>query len=586
MQDADSTPWVFCFGEYEADLSSGQLRKRGVKIKIPEQSFQLLAILLRHAGETVTREEMRRRLWPGNVFVDFENNLNTAIARLRIALNDSAEHPQFLETLPKHGYRFIAELYEPAHVPKMPLQRKARLAVLPFMNLSGDPSQDYFSDGMTEEMITELAGLAPEHLGVIARTTAMHYKGSHKDIARIGGELGVDYVLEGSVNRVSDQIRICAQLIQVRDQAHLWARKYEVQLRDVCTTQGAIAEAIASRIDMLMPVEIRPKAGRHGSVNPEAYDAYLRGLYHFNKYDPGSLMKAIECFREAIGRDPGYAPPYARLALSLVPAGFFGHAPPSQVFPQAEAAAVKSMKLDGTLAEAHYALGFVLWFYPWDLAGCARELKRAVEISPNDPFAHCVLGMFLSTMEEDHEEAAREIGRALALDPLSMAIRTTVGWSLYFARQYDRAIAEARVMLEMDDNCLHAWYVLGLSTWAVGSYRESIRAWEQASEKFGDPFSVAWLGAVCGLAGERERACATIRRLEEMASSRNIPAICRSWIHIGLGEINLALDWIEKAYAEHDAQVLWLRVTSIYDPLRATPRFEKLVARLNLPRQH
>jgi TolB-like protein/Tfp pilus assembly protein PilF len=578
MRDNGSTRRIICFGEYEADLSSGQLRKRGVKVRLPGQSFQALTILLEYAGQTVTREEMRRQLWPKDVFVDFDNNLNTVIARLREVLNDSAEHPRFIETLPKHGYRFIADLYEPAQAPKRPLTRKARLVVLPFTNLSGDPSQDYFSDGMTEEMITELAGLAPEHLGVIARTTAMHYKGSHKDVARIGRELGVDYVLEGSVRRAENQIRINAQLIQVKDQAHLWAKRYDVELPQVFSTQNAIAHSVAERLDIATPVGTRP--GRDRPLNPEAHDAYLRGLYQFSRFEPNSLVKAVECFSRAIEQYPAYAQAHARLALAYVVAGFFEYVAPATIFPLAEAAAEKSLELDETLAETRYAVGLVRWFHTWDLPAAEREFKRAVEFGPNDPLAHCLLAMFLSQMKADHEEAAIEFQLAQELDPLSISIRTGGGWAFYFARQHDRAIGHARETLEMDENCLHAWWVLGLSACAKLAYSEAIGAFEQATKRFGDPFSIAALGMAYGFVGEREKACTIARNLEEMAIARPVPTICHSWIHMGLGDNGAALDLLEKAYLEHDAQVLYLRTSPLYDPLRADPGFGKILARL------
>lgn len=233
MPDPDRAPKTVRFGAHELDLQSGELRKHGVKIKLRDKSFEVLTLLLERPGEVVKREELRARLWPADVFVDFDNNLNTAVTRLREALGDSAEKPKFIETLPRRGYRFIAHLSQPARGAEQAPTRKARLAVLPFENLSGDPAQEYFSDGMTEEMITQLAALAPERLGVIARTSAMHYKGTRKDIARIGRELDLDYVVEGSVRRAGDRVRISAQLIQVRDQTHLWASSYDSELRNI-----------------------------------------------------------------------------------------------------------------------------------------------------------------------------------------------------------------------------------------------------------------------------------------------------------------------------------------------------------------
>jgi TolB-like protein/Tfp pilus assembly protein PilF len=578
MRDKDSMLGVICFGEFEADLSSGQLRKRGSKIRLPVQSFQALALLLEKAGKMVTREEMRKRLWPGDVFVDFDNNLNTVMARLREALNDSAEQPRFIETLPKRGYRFISDCHERHEVPRQSLKRKARLAVLPFLNLSGDPSQEYFSDGMTEEMITEIAGLAPEYLGVIARTTAMHYKGTRKDIAGIGRELNVDYILEGSAGRTEDRVQINVQLIQVRNQEHLWAKRYDIERPRIYQTQYAIAQSVTERLNIVPLLGSTPGGGQN--LNPEAHDAYLRGLYQFSKFEPNSLSKAVECFRRAIELHPAYAQAYARMANAYWAAGFFGYVAPENVFPLAEAAAKNALEYDENLAEAHYAMGIIHWYCHWDLPNARRELERAVELGPNDSSAHLNLAAFLSQMTTEHERATTEIQIAQELDPLSINIRVATCWTLYFFRQYDQAIRHCRETLEMDENSLHAWWVLGLSLCVLHSYHEAIRVLERSTGLSGDPFSIAGLGMAYGFAGEREKALAIARNLNEMATGKHVPSICRSWVHIGLGDNGAALDFIERAFGEHDAQVLYLRVCPIYDPLRADPGFQKILTRL------
>jgi len=451
--------------------------------------------------------------------------------------------------------------------------------VLPFANLSGDPAEEYFSDGLTEEMIGQLARLAPDRLGVIARTTAMHYKGSHKDIAQVGRELGLDYVLEGSVRREGGQVRISAQLIQVSDQTHLWSKTYDAELRHILKLQSEVAQAVARQIEIAVP---RTGKRRTGAVDPEAHDAYLKGLYHLSRFNPSELEKAAECFRRAIQRGPGYAQAHAKLALVHSLAGYFGYAAPSEAFPKAEAAA-KALELDDGLADAHFALGLVHWFHTWDLSAAERDIERAVELSPNDPTGHFGRAVFLASMKEDHPAAAVEVSLARELDPLSILIRVSEGWILYFARQFDRLIVHARETIELDENCVQAYNHLGLAHIAIGAPGRAIAALGEADRRFGDPISLAWLAMACGEAGEPEKARAVLRRMQETAASGYMPSLCLSWVHIGLREHEAALDLIQKAYDEHDPVVLWLRVFPIFDPLRGEPRYEQMVARLNLP---
>ena len=577
MHGSIPQPKTVSFGEWDVDLCAGQLYKRGLKVSLRDQSFQVLAALLERPGEVVPREDLRKRLWSDDVFVDFENNLNSAVARLREVLGDSAERPRFIETLPKRGYRFIARVAGPTEAGPT---RKVRLAVLPFANLSGDPAEEYFSDGMTEEMISHLAGLAPDRLGVIARTTAMHYKGSHKDVGQVGRELGLDYVLEGSVRREGDQVRITAQLIQVRDQTHIWSQTYDAEARHVLKLQSEVAHAVARQFEIAVAQTAKR---REGAVDPEAHDAYLKGLYLLSRLNPAELSKAAEYFRQAIQGDPEYAHAHAKLALFHSFAGYFGYVAPSEAFPKAEAAAARALMLDDRLADAHFALGLVHWFYTWDLPAAERDIERAVELNRNDPNGHFGRAMFLASMKEDHPAAAIEMNVARELDPLSMLIRVSEGWVLYWARQFDRVIVHASETIELDENCVQAHNQLGLAYIATGAPARAVATLEEAARRFGDPLSLAWLGMAHGEAGEPEKARAVLRRMEGIAASGYMPSLCLSWVHVGLRENEAALELIEKARDEHDPVVLWLRVSPSFDTLRGEPRYEKVLARLNLP---
>jgi TolB-like protein len=582
MADSGLARKTICFGSFEVDLRAGELRKLGAKIKLREKSFHLLAALLEHPSEVVTREELRTRLWPPDVFVDFDNNLNTAVTRLREALGDSAEKPRYVETLPRRGYRFLAPVSIRSASPDELRASHVKLAVLPFDNLSGDPAQEYFSDGMTEELITELARMAPERLGVIARTSAMCFKGSRKEASRIGRELDVDYLVEGSVRRAGDRVRISAQLIQVEGQTHLWAESYDGELRDALKLQSDVAQAITRQIDInLSPGAVR-RIGRAQPVNVEAYDSYLLGLHQLSQGSPGGFEKADEYLRVAIKKDPRFAPAYSKSAMGHAMCGFFGYAPYSDVYPKAELAARRVLELDSSLSEAHTALALVHWFHHWNLAACDREYECAIELNPNDPVAHWGMAMLQGSMKQDHQRAAAEAGLALALDPLSILIRSTLCWLPYWARHYDQAIAQARTTLELDENAPQALYVLGAAARAKGAYADAIAALEQAAAKFADPFSLAYLGMAYGLAGKRDQAQNVLRRLEQSCAPRHVPSIFPAFVYVGLGENRAAIDHIKKAFDEHDAFILWLRFSPDWDLLRGHPNFQQLLHRLDI----
>jgi len=583
MPDPGAAPRLICFGPFEVDLRTGELRKLGVKIKLRAKSFEVLALLLEHPAEVVTREELRTRLWPADVFVDFDNNLNTAVTRLRDALLDSAEKPRYVETLPRRGYRFLAPLTTKRGSHEELRTGRHRLAVLPFDNLSGDPVQEYFSDGMTEELITELARVAPERMRVIARTSAMRYKGTRKTVVRIGHELDVDYIVEGSVRRDGDHVRISAQLIQVDGQTHLWAQSYDDELRDALKLQSQIAQAIAGQVGVNLAVSAVQRTGQAQSVNVEAYDSYLLGLHHFSQGSPGGFESAEGYFRRAVEIEPRFAPAYSKSAMGHAMRGYFGYAPYHEAYPRAEAAARRALELDGSLAEPHATLATVNWFHHWNLAGCDREVECAIALNPNDPIAHWTAAMFQASMKEDHEQATAEANAALSLDPLSILIRSMVCWLPYWARHYDQAIAQARTTIELDEDASQAYYVLGASARAKGALADAVKTLEHAADKFGDPFSLAYLGMTYGIAGKRDQAQNILERLEPGGAPGRVPSIFPAFVYVGLGEHRKAIDHIEKAFDEHDAFVLWLRVSPDWDLLRTDPRFQQLLLRLNLP---
>lgn len=571
MTGATSPPKVVRFGNFEVDLPAGHLRKHGIKLKLVDQSFEVLAILLEHAGEVVTREDLRRRLWPEDVFVDFDNNLNTAVARLREALSDSADHPRFIETLPKRGYRFLASLSQPA--PARP-----RLLVLPFANLSGDPAQEYFSDAVTEEIIGALAGLSPEHLAVIARTTAMHYRGTQRTVARIGHEVAVDYVVEGSVLRADDRIVVSVQLIRVSDQTHLWTNRYDAELRDLFSMESAAAQAIAGHIG------IAPRcAARKPTEDPLAYNLYIQGRYHLYKATAEDIAKAKQYFEQAIARAPGFALAYDSLAEVYWYWGFFGFVPPRQACSAGIYHALRALEIDNTLAETHALLGMYRKELDYDWAEVRREMDRALQLNPASPLVRTRYAMSGLLPHGRMEEAVAELEGALESDPLSPYIRIWLGMVLWLGRHYDRAIEQARILLELDPLGNMSHFAAGLYYREKGMFDEAIAAHRRAVElSGGSPLMLGWLGLALAQSGNAAEARALLDRLHLIARQAYVPPTSFAWIHLGLGEIDDAFTWMDRAVDGRDQMMIPIKTYPFLDSIRADPRFSALLRKMNL----
>jgi TolB-like protein len=409
-------------------------------------------MLLEHPGQVVTREELRSRLWPSDTFVDFDHSLNKAINKLREALGDSAENPRFIETLAKRGYRILRDFQSSAG-------QIRSLLVLPLENLSGDPEQEYFADGLTETLITDLAKIRA--LRVVSRTTAMRYKGIRKSLPEIAGELGVDFVVEGTVQRFAERVRVSGQLVQASTDTHLWAESYERDLLDVLGLQAEVARAIANEIQVKLTPEEQMQLRRTRQVNAQAYEAYLKGRYHWNKRDLEGLTKGAEYFQKAIDSDPTYAAAYAGLADSASRLGFWADVAPAEGCARGKAAALKAIEMDNTLAEAYAALWYSSLHYDFDVRAAEEAAQRAIELGPNNAFA--VQGRECCLMVRGRaEEAAAEGLRAVQLEPLSLALQWTAGMAHYFSRQYDKAIALSEKILELDPRFAPSHYTLGL----------------------------------------------------------------------------------------------------------------------------
>ncbi len=577
-------PNIVRFDCFEVDLTSGQLHKRGMRIKLREKSFQVLASLLEHPGEVVTREELQRRLWQDEVFVDFESNLNTAIGSLRQALCDSPDHPHFIETLPKRGYRFIADV-APVPSPPEPPTIRARLVVLPFVNLSGDPAQEYFSDAVTDEVITALASMAPDQLAIIARTTAMHYKGSHKDVGRIGRELNVDYVVEGGVRRTEGHVAVNVQLIQTSDQAHLFARKYDSQFRDVYSLHDSIAQSIATHIPRIGD-HVRSQAGtnpprRSPTEDPVAYELYIQGRYPLDFVTPEKFAHAKRCFEAAIARDPRFALAYHSLADLYYWLGFMGFVSPREAWATGSFHALRALEIDNTLAETHSLLAMCRLDYEW--TEVRRELDIARDLAPASPIVRLRNALGLMTQARV-DQAISEIELGLEVDPMSQFLVCWLAAMQWLGRHYDRAVTVLRQVFEFDPNYGLAHLVLGQTRCMEHKFEEAILALRRAAELYGNaPMVLGWLGLALAQGGNVAEARALLDRLHAMVPQAYVPPTSFAWIHLGLSEIDAAFEWMDRALETRDHMIIPIQLYAFLDPIREDTRFLKLLCKMNLP---
>jgi TolB-like protein/Tfp pilus assembly protein PilF len=575
MSAASPTPHIIRFAAFEVDLSAGELHKHGLRIRLAEQAFQVLAMLLEHPGDLVTRSELRSRLWPDRTYVDFDQGLNKAVNRLRTALGDSAANPRFVETIARRGYRLLVPIA--ALSPSAPAApRRIRMAVLPFENLSSDKEQEFFSDGLTEEMITKLGRLSPSQLGIIARTSAMQYKQGGKRIDQIGRELNVDYILEGSVRLEKKRARITVQLIHVGDQSHLWAQSYDRELADIFQVQREVAQLVADSLAFKLLPESHAHVGR---ANPEAYENYLRGRYFWNRGSDTGAQAAIECFKRALDNDPRYALAHSGTADCYGRLVWFCSMPPLEGGPKAKAAATRALEIDVNLGEGHASMALVRFWYEWNWPEAERELRRATELRPNYADVHNWYAAYLNVMGR-FREAASEQKLAEELDPLSLTIAMNAADPYYFARRYDPAIENLKLVLRREPSFSPAHFNLGRAYAQNGMYDEAITAFESAAQLSGNRQASAALAFAYGRAGRVAEARKLLADIERLAVDHYMPAPQLALIHLGLGETEQALDRLEQAFEERSYWMIYLNADPVYDGLRNHPRFIQLLERM------
>ncbi len=574
MESAHPLRGAVGFGVFEVDLGGRELRKRGVRVKLQEQPFQVLQILLLHPGDVVTREELRESIWPADTFVDFDQGLNNAVKRLRDALGDSAETPRFIETIPKHGYRFICT----TELRNAPRQLRS-LAVLPLENLSHDPEQEYFAEGLTEALITRLAKIG--ELRVISRTSVMQYKGVHKPLREIARDLEVEMVVEGTVLRAGRRVRITAQLIDAAKESHLWAESYERDLRNILVLQSEVAQAIAREVQIKLTPQERAQFAQAPPVDPESYEAYLKGRYHWNRRAVSGFEKAIGYFQEAIAKDPSYGTAYAGLADCLSGLGVWGFVSPNEGCGKAKRLALKALEIDRGLAEAHASLAWATMWYDYDFLAAEREFERSIELNPRYATAHQWFGMGLGLMGR-YEEAYTELKRAISLDPCSSVIHWTFGFVYHRARRYDQAIEQRERALELDPNFAQGHGGLGFDYLEKGMYEPAISELQKAVQLSQNaPTFLGWLGEAYAVAGHRDEALKVLERLQELSKQRYVTPYIVAGIYAALRKKEEALQWLNSAYGEHAAFMVLLKTEPRFDYLRSDPLFQDILRRMN-----
>jgi TolB-like protein/DNA-binding winged helix-turn-helix (wHTH) protein/tetratricopeptide (TPR) repeat protein len=627
-------PNIVSFGAYEFSPNSGELRKEGMRVHLEGQPLAILEALLERPGELVTREELQKKLWLEDTFVDFEHSLNAAVKRLRAALNDSADQPRYIETLARRGYRFVApvggsvverEAETAVLIPPEPQALAAvgsgrrwlwlvvvgavcvlglggwgwrlwrnrtatptvppvrSLAVLPLQNLSGDPSQEYLADGMTEELIGRLANI--HGLRVISRTSAMHFKNTQLSVPEIAKTLGVDAIVEGSVIHEGNQVRVHAQLIRGTSDEHIWAGEYQREYGSILALEDDVARTVVQQIKISLTPQEQVVLAVARTVDPQVQENYLKGRYYLNQRTEDSMNRSVAFFQQAVARDPKYALAYCGLADAYALLGYRGGFPSKDALSRAKAAALKAIELDDTLGEPHASLAFIAETHEWDWAAAEREYGRALELNPGDVRAHHWYAGYLMYVGR-FEEGITEAKRARDLDPLSLPVNNALAGRLLVAGRVDEALTQLRRTLEMDPHFAPAHQTLGWAYLNLGKHREALQEFQQALQLSGadDKDIMLDLGFAYATAGNREEARRILAKLKKLHEQGLLPSGSIGILYGALGELDEAFAWLDKAYQERDPELTYLKVPGRrFAPLRQDPRFQQLVHRMGLP---
>ncbi|HWS68240.1 MAG TPA: winged helix-turn-helix domain-containing protein [Steroidobacteraceae bacterium] len=566
------------FGAYRLDAQGRMLFREGARVALPPKVAELLVALVQAAGTVVTREHLLERLWPDTVVE--EGSLTSHISLLRKTLGRDSNGGEFIETLSKRGYRFVAHVtLAESEAPESVVSR-VMLVVLPFENFTTGDKYDYFSDGLTEEMITEIARLSPERLGVIARTSAMQFKSTTKSIGQIGHELGISHVLEGSVRRAGERVRITAQLIRVSDESHLWAQSYERALDDVLEVQAEVAQAVAREVQVkLSPRDARrlhPEKKR--SIKPQAYEAYLRGRHFWYRRTEEGMRKSIECFQAALQHDPSFAAAYDGISDAHTMLACRGMTPALDSFHKAKAAARQAVRIEPDLGEGYASLAHVR-LHDWDWVGIENDFKRAVELDPGYAIAHYWYAEYLMAMGRTGE-AVRRVEHSLVLDPLNSVINASVGMIRYLAHDYDGALVALRRGLEIDPTHYVSHLRVGLVCLQKKLPNEAVAAMLQAvTHSGGSTEALVGLAQAYAVVGDSQ----TMKRIVQELGEGRRPYVSPynvARLYGAVDDKQRALEWLERAYEEHNPDLIELTREPSFASLRSDAKFRELAARI------
>ena len=569
------------FGAFDLDLTSGELRKGDALLRLEPQPVKVLVLLASRAGQLLTREEIQTRVWAGDTFVDFNQGLNYCIRQIRAALCDDANTPRFIETVPRRGYRFVGTVTSVS----TPVERRVMLVVLPFQDLSGSPDEEYFNEGLTEEMIAQLGRLNPQRLGVIARTSATRYKQTEKSIDAIGRELCVSHVLEGSVRRAQGRVRVTAQLIQVSDQTQLWADSFERPVGDIFTLQGDIARAIATQIGVQLTPHEQRRMATARPVLAGVYDAYLKGRYFWKRRSRDALQTSVQCFTAAIALDPEYAPAHAGLADVYLTQLDYNHRSPREAFELADRALLDALRLDNTVAEPPTSLGH-LRLHQFNWAAAEQQFLRAIALNPSYDTAHYYYANLLAAFGR-FDEALAEANLALRLDPMSVNTRQNRMYILLLARRYEEAVEQGTEIIAMDPGYTALSYDLGRVHLCRHDYTDAIRAFQDVTTKSPGRSGATVLAGIAyaqARSGQRDEAIASLKQLEARSAREYVSPYELALVYVGLGNKDEAFVQLSKAYDTYCSHLPFLNVDARLDEVRTDPRFQALVQRMAFPR--
>jgi TolB-like protein/Tfp pilus assembly protein PilF len=570
--------FAYRFGDFVLDINAHQLRCGQREISVQPKTFNTLLYLVERQGRLVKKNEFIAALWSDVAVTD--GALVRTIVEVRRALGDDAQSPRFVQTIPGLGYKFIAPVNKIAAAVASERASDGRttgirsVVVLPFANLNADPDLDYFVDGMTDLLITDLGKISA--LRVISRTSAMCYRGTTKSLPEIGQQLNVAGAIEGAVLRVGDRVRITAQLIDTATDQHLWAESYERELKAVLQLQSDVARNIAAAVQIRLTPEELQRLSSTRAIKPDAHDAWLKARFFGHTRSEEGMRKSMECFYEAIQRDPACAPAYAGLADCYGIAGFFGHIPPKDAFPKMIDAAARALDIDPGLAEAHASLAAANLFYCWEWAIAGRELQLALQMNPNYTIAHEWYGWYLAALGRVQESVV-QMERTRQMDPLSLRCHAAVGMSLYFARRHEEAIEKLQEGLDLDRNFPDIHCTLGLNFQQLGRLDVAIHEFQIALDLSGRSVEdLASLGHVYGLAKRHQEAWAILSELGRISERRYVsPAYCAA-VHAGLDDRAKALELLDQALHERSGWLVFLRVDPWWDNLRGDERFDAL----------